>query len=133
MIIVNWYVLNRTYNDTIMNQSGLSTVTDSYVCPHYPAIYPVIRPLSTHTEISYPVIRSISSNTKRSYPVILSMFNPAKCLYTDIQRVCTTMLTAPKSGQCPKCSKSTLWYINMQYPKYSKFIQIWYDLIYDMI
>ena len=55
MIAVNWYTLNSTYNDTIMNQSDLATLTDSLVCPLFPAICPVIcpviRPMSTNTII----------------------------------------------------------------------------------
>ena len=66
-------------------------------------------------------------NMKCPYPVILLISNHRKCLYRDIQRVCTTVLSAPRYGQGPKCSKSTLSNIQ-QYPKYSKSIQIMYPV-----
>ena len=53
----------------------------------------------------YPVICSMSNNIKYPYPVILLIHNHTKCLYRNIQRVCTTVLSAPRYGQCPKCSK----------------------------
>ena len=54
------------------------------------------------------MICSMFDNTKCPYPVILLISNHTKCLYRDIQRVYTTVLSAPRYGQCPKYSP-TLW------------------------
>ena len=50
------------------------------------------------------------NNTKCPCSVVLCVSNHTEYLSGDIQRVGTTVLSAPRYGQCPTCSKSTLLY-----------------------
>ena len=50
------------------------------------------------------------NNTKGSCPAILYISSHTECLSGDIERVNTTVQSAPRYGQCPKCSKFTLLY-----------------------
>ena len=47
------------------------------------------------------------------------------------KNLCTTVLSTPRYGQCPKCSKSTLWYNHTLHSdiKVSKVQQIYPDPI----
>ena len=69
------------------------------------------------------------NNMKYPCPAILFISNHTECLSRDIQGVCTTVLCPPRYGKSPKCSKSTLCYMNVQYPTISsKFIQTMYSV-----
>ena len=70
-------------------------------------VCPVICPMFTHRYLC-PVICSMFNNTKCPYPAILFISNHTECLSRDIQRVCTTVLSALRYVQCPKCSECTI-------------------------